>query len=106
MRINSGTAIVGCVSFSWMATFSGKRAPIVVVAAEAAHEIGQRAGDEEVFLHEAQRLAHAGGIVGIEHAGDRLGSQRLRQCADEIAAAEFAGNQSNRARRRPTGEAC
>ena len=23
MRINSGTAIVGCVSLSWMATFSG-----------------------------------------------------------------------------------
>ena len=70
MRINSGTASAGCVSLSWMATLSGSGVPIVVGAAETAHDVGQRAGDEEILLHEAQALAHAGGIVGIEHAGE------------------------------------
>ena len=31
--------------------------PIVIVPAEAHDDVGQRAGDEEVFLHEAQSLA-------------------------------------------------
>ena len=36
----------------------GQRAPVGVASAEAAHEVGQRAGDEEVLLHEAQPLPH------------------------------------------------
>jgi hypothetical protein len=55
MRISSGTAIVGCVSLSWMATFSGKL-PIELLAAETAHQVGQRTGHQEIFLHEAQPL--------------------------------------------------
>ena len=35
----------------------GKAAPVGVVAAEPAHEVRQRAGDQEILLHEAQRLA-------------------------------------------------
>ena len=66
----------------------GQRAPIGVAAAEAPHEIGQRAGDEKILLHEAQPLPHARGVVGIEHARERFGRQRLGQRADEIAAAE------------------
>ena len=47
----------------------GQRCQIAVEAAEAPHEIGQRAGDQEIFLDEAQSLTHGGRIVGIEHAG-------------------------------------
>ena len=67
----------------------GQRAPVGVAAAEAAHEVGQRAGDEEVLLHEPQPLPHARGVVGIEHPGQRLGRERLGQRADEVAAAEL-----------------
>ena len=66
----------------------GQRAPVGVAAPEAPHEIGQRAGDEEVLLHEAQPLALAGGVVGIEHARERFGGERLGEGADEVAAAE------------------
>ena len=34
----------------------GQRAPVGVAAAEAPHEVGQRAGDQEILLHEAQPL--------------------------------------------------
>ena len=67
----------------------GKRAPVGVAAPEAPHEVGQRAGDQEILLHEAQALPHARGVVGIEDARQRFGRQRLGQRADEIAAAEF-----------------
>ena len=36
----------------------GQRAPVALRPAEAPHEVGQRAGDEEILLHEAQALAH------------------------------------------------
>ena len=39
--------------------FIGKRAPVGVGLPEAAHEIGQRAGNEKIFLHKAQALTHA-----------------------------------------------
>ncbi len=83
--------------------FIGKRVPIVADA-EAAYQIGERTGDEEIFLHEAQRLASACGIVGIEDAGDGFGRQGLRESAHEIATAEFLKVKVIRARPRPTGE--
>ena len=89
MRMSSGTAMAGCVSFNWMAAFSGKSGPIGIGAAEPAHDVGEGAGNEEVLLDETQALADAGGIVRIEHAGQGFGGQRLGQGADEIAAAEF-----------------
>ena len=97
--------MVGCVSLSWMATFSGKDVPILIVVAESADKIGERACDKKVLLHEAQRLARARGIVGIEHAGDGFGCQRFRESADKIAGAEFAENQNSPAPPRPTNEA-
>ena len=67
----------------------GERAPIGIAAAEAPDEIGQRAGDQEILLHEAQALSHAGGIVWIQHAGQRFGRESPSQGADKIAAAEL-----------------
>ena len=67
----------------------GERAPIGVAAPETPDQIGQRAGDEEILLHEAERLPHARGVVRIEHPRQRFGRERLGQGADEIAAAEF-----------------
>ena len=67
----------------------GERAPIGIAAAEAPDEIGQRAGDQEILLHEAQALSHVGGIVWIEHPGQRFGRESPSQGADKIAAAEF-----------------
>jgi hypothetical protein len=70
-----GTAIAGCVSLSWMAA-RRERAPVRVAAAEAPDQIGQRAGDEEVLLDEAQPLAARRRVVGIEHPGQGLGGER------------------------------
>ena len=61
--------------------FLGKRAPVGVAAPEAAHEIGQRAGDQEILLQEPQPLASCCGVVGIQHARQRFGRERLGQRA-------------------------
>ena len=105
MRISSGTAIAGCVSLSWMATFSGSALQSALRPAEAPHQIGQRTGDQEILLHKAQSLSHAGGVVGIEHPRERFGGERLGQRADEIAAAELLEVEDNPARRPPRGAA-
>jgi hypothetical protein len=67
----------------------GKRGKIAVEAAEAPHEIAEGAGDQEIFLDEAQPLAHGRRIVGIEHTGQRFRGQRLRHRAHEVPMAEF-----------------
>ena len=54
-----------------------EQVPIRIVLPEAAYQIGQRRGDQEVFLHEAQCLTHARGVVRIEYPRERLGSQAL-----------------------------
>src|SRR5262245_36881261 len=69
--------------------FIGKRTPVEVVNPEAPHEIGERAGDQKIFLYKPQSLPHARVVVGIQYAGQRFGLERLSQRADEIAAAEF-----------------
>ena len=63
-------------------------APIGVAKAEASHEIGERAGDEEILLHEAECLPNARRVVGIEHPGEIFGRERLRQGTDVLAVAE------------------
>src|SRR5687768_4079308 len=65
-----------------------QRSPVLIAAAEAPHQICQRAGHEEVLLHEAKAFAYGGGVVRVKHAGKRLGAKRLGQRADEVAAAE------------------
>jgi hypothetical protein len=66
----------------------GERTPVRVAPAEAPDEVGQRAGDEEVLLDEAQALPHARGVVGIEHAGEGLRGEPLREGPHEVARAE------------------
>jgi len=46
--------------------------PVLVAPAEAADDVLERAGDEEVLLDEAELLAALGVVVGIEHLGDGL----------------------------------
>jgi len=60
----------------------------VIVAAEAAHEIGQGAGDQEVLLGEAQPLSQLCGVVRIEDAGQGLRGDAAGQGAHEVARAE------------------
>ena len=66
----------------------GKRAPVGVGASESSNQVGQRAGDEKVLLHEAQPLPLGRGVVGIEHPSERFGLERLRHRADELTVAE------------------
>src|SRR5207244_11295132 len=68
--------------------FFRKRRPIGVAPPEAPYEIGQRAGDEKILLHESQSLPLTGGVVRIEHSREGLGRKRLGQRPDKVAAAE------------------
>ena len=82
----------------------GERAPVGVAAPEAAHEVGQRAGDQEILLHEAQPLPLARGVVGVQHARERFGRERLGHRADEVAAAEHLEVEVVRRGRGPEAE--
>jgi hypothetical protein len=50
----------------------GKLRPLLAVTFEAAHDVGERTGDEEVLLLEAQLLAHVEGVVGVEDLAEVL----------------------------------
>ena len=78
------------MSLSWRAAFVGQGGPVGIVAAETAHDVGERAGHEEVFLREPKLLSALGGIVRVEHAGQRMGSDGADDGADKIAGAELA----------------
>ena len=83
-----------------------KGAPVAVRPAKAPHQIAEGAGDEKVLLHEAQLLAHARRVVGIEHARDGLRGERFGERADKVAAAELLEIERGRASPRPTDAAC
>ncbi len=68
--------------------FFGESVPVGVVCPEAAHEVGQRARDEEVLLQEAQALAARRRVVGVEHARQRFRGERFGERRNEIPAAE------------------
>ena len=68
----------------------GQRVPVVAPAAEPRHDIGQRAGDQEILLDEPQALAAGRRVVGIEDPRERLGGDLLVDGVEEVAAAEFA----------------
>ncbi len=55
----------------------GKRLPVGVGSSEAAHEVGKRASDEKIFLHETQSLTHGRVVVGVKHPGQRFGLECL-----------------------------
>ena len=88
MRINSGTAMAGCVSLSWMAAFSGSALQSDCRAGSAARDRPASRRRESTPAQSAA-LPHTGGVVGIQHAGEGFGRQRLGHGADEIAVAEF-----------------
>src|SRR4029453_1912455 len=67
----------------------GEQTPVGVVAEEAPHQIGQRASNEEVLLHESQSLSLAGGVIRIKNPGERFSGEGLSQGAYKIATAEF-----------------
>ena len=107
MRINSATASAGCVSLSWIATWSGRvdqrrRRSF----AKAGQDVLQRAADQEVLLQEAQRPAGLGRIVRVEHAGERFGGDVVDHGADEVALRELGEVEATRAPRLPTAAAC
>ena len=58
IRINSGTAMRRVRVVELDGDLFRQRAPVGVRFAEAPHEVGQRAGDQKIFLHEAQPLPH------------------------------------------------
>ena len=68
----------------------GQRVPVVAPAAEPRHDIGQRAGDQEILLDEPQALAAGRRVVGIEDPRERLGGDLLVDGVEEVAAAELA----------------
>ena len=82
----------------------GEQAPLRVAAAESPDEIGQRAGDEKVLLHEPQLLATRRRVVGIEDPRQRLRGQRPGQRADELAVAECLEIEEIRGGRRPQAQ--
>src|SRR5258705_10347094 len=66
----------------------GEGSPLGVARAEAADDVCERAGYQEVLLHEPQPLPHAGGIVRIQHPCEGLGFQPLRHGANEFTVTE------------------
>ena len=85
MRINSATASAGCVSLSWIATLSGRACQSLLPRRKRRDDVGQRAGDQEVLLEEAQMPAGRGRVVGVEHAGQVLGQDLVVDRPEEIA---------------------
>ena len=79
-------------------------APIVVRAPETSHQVGQRGGDQEIFLHEAKCLSPAGRVIWIENPGDGFGGESLSQCGDEIATTEFLKVKVTRSGRSPEAQ--
>ena len=101
-ELGDGQRRVGVVELD--GDLPGKRVPVGIGAAEAPHQVRQRARDEEVLLHEAQCLSHARGVVGIEHPRQRFGGEPLGQRAHELAAAERLEVEGLGRRGRPEAE--
>ncbi len=98
-QLRHGHRRVGVVELD--GDFLGKRAPVIVAAAEAPDEIGQRTGNEKVLLYEAQALSHARGVVGIEYACQVFGLKGFGPRGDEFAVAERLEVEGIWRRRRP-----
>ena len=68
--------------------FFRQELPIGIRLAKPANRVGQRTGDEEIFLHEPEFAPLLRMVVGIENAGEGFRVERLGDSGDEIAAAE------------------
>src|ERR1700742_3878981 len=82
----------------------GKRFPITVPLAKPTNEIGERASDQEILLHQAQRTSLLGMVVGIEDAGQRFRAKRFSDRSHEIAAAKTLKIESMRGRSTPQAQ--
>ena len=81
-----------------------ERWPVVPATEEPGDDVGQGAGDEEVFLDEPERAAPGRRVVGVQNAADRLREDPVRHGAEEIAAAELAEIEDVRGRGLPEAE--
>src|SRR2546423_15497203 len=81
-----------------------QRVPVVVGPPETAHQVRERAGDEEIFLHKTQALTPACRVIWIQYARERFGVERVRERTDEIADAEPLKVKIVRRRRRPEAQ--
>ena len=79
----------------------GQRVERAVFVEMAADEVLQRGGGEEILLPQPQFLALGRGVVGIEHARDRLGAGARRGGADQVAVVERGQLQRRGRARRP-----
>ncbi len=84
----------------------GQEPPIGIRFPKSADRVGQRTGDEKIFLHEPQFAPLLRMVVRIENAGERFRVERLGDRGDEIAAAELLENRTNAPRWRSTNAAC
>ena len=76
-----GDGEAGCVSLSWMAALSGSVRQSVVRRAEPADDVGERTGDEEIFLHETEPAALRGVSRPDRERASRLRRRALRRSA-------------------------
>ena len=88
MRINSGTAIVGCVSLSWMAAFSGSLSQSCIQRRNR-RTISASEQATRKYSCTKRNPCPAGRVVRIQHAGQGLRFERLPHRAHEIAGAKF-----------------
>src|SRR5215813_1550459 len=97
IRISSGMASAGCVSLSWMATFSGNRSNTeaagrvehLIALLVAPDDVLDGGGDEEVLLGQAQLAAGQAVVARVQHAADVLGPRPGLDRADVIALVEL-----------------
>ncbi len=69
--------------------FLGQRIPVRIVALKAAHKVGERTCDQKKFLQKSQALSRGGGVIGIQHSGQRFRLKSLAQSANKIAGAKL-----------------
>ena len=79
----------------------GQRPPVRVRLAKPANGVGERTGDEEIFLHQTECAALRRVVVRIENARQRFRVERFGDRSDEIAAAELLKVERMRRRRAP-----
>ena len=80
--------MAGCVSLSWIATWSGNASKLGWRCLNLPDDVGDRAGDEEVLLLEAQLLPLLALIVRVEDLRYVLGVYLLLDRAPEVPLVE------------------
>ena len=97
--------MAGCVSFSWIATWSASDTSSPCCCLVPAQEILQRRRGEEELLPQPQLVAGGRVVARIEHARDRFEAHAVGERADVVAAVEVVEAAADRSRARTTGAA-